>query len=99
MADLSRRGHVADGLPIKSTYTPFNITAIMLATGESLDLCVDIVHALPFTVFQDYAVVGDESMCAWTPASGAVTDDIERPNLVEALPEFEQVLANQSCLW
>jgi hypothetical protein len=29
-------------------------------------------------------------MCAWTPAYGAVTEDIEPPDLGEALPELEQ---------
>jgi hypothetical protein len=52
MADLSRRVRVADGLGIKSTHKSFKITAIMLlAIGENPDLCVDIVLALPSTIF------------------------------------------------
>jgi hypothetical protein len=38
-------------------------------------------------------VVGGESICAWTPAYGTVTEAIEPPDLGEALPEFEQALA------
>jgi hypothetical protein len=94
LADLSRRVRVADGLEIKSTYKSFNTTAIvLLATSGNPDLCVDIVHVLPFTVFRDYAVIGGESMCAWTPAYGEVTEDIEPPELGEALLEFEQAPA------
>jgi hypothetical protein len=50
-------------------------------------------YALPVTICQDYAVVGGESICAWTPAYGTVTEAIEPPDLGEALPEFEQALA------
>jgi hypothetical protein len=90
LADLSPRVRVADGLEVKSTYKSFNITAIvLLATSENPDLCVNIVHALLFTIFQDYAVVDCESICAWTPAYRTVTEDIEPPELGEALPEFE----------
>jgi hypothetical protein len=38
-------------------------------------------------------VVGGESICAWTPAYGTVTEAIEPPDLGKALPEFEQALA------
>jgi hypothetical protein len=94
LADLSRPVRVADSLEIKSTYKSFTITAnVLLGISENPDLYVYIVHALPFTIFQDCAVVGGESECAWTPAYGAVTEDIEPPELGEALPGFEQALA------
>jgi Cucumopine synthase C-terminal helical bundle domain len=68
LADVTRRVHIADGVKVKLTWKPLDITVYaVLAVKENPELCDDILPALPFTVLQDHAVVSGQSMYAWAP--------------------------------